>query len=103
MLPNKGDDGVNDPDPRIHQLYGGKSRLDRLRRLESKLRRPNRDSNLLCCDYEKKEAAVYTAIKGEGNFYDSQLCTKCLRGEYLPRVADLDDNNDDNADNREGV
>ncbi|KAL8961879.1 MAG: hypothetical protein Q9193_001634 [Seirophora villosa] len=85
------DDGIDDPDPRVHQLYLRESRLDRLRRLELKRRRPYHNPDLFCCDYDKRTAVVYAAIKGEGDWDAYQLCDQCLGGEYLPREADLDE------------
>ncbi|KAL9030104.1 MAG: hypothetical protein Q9196_001744 [Gyalolechia fulgens] len=84
-------DGIDDPDPRVHRLYLGESRLDRLRRLELKRRRPYHNPNLFCCDYDRKTAAVHAAIKGEGDWDEYQLCGECLGGEYLPRAGELDD------------
>lgn len=81
------DDGIEDPDPRVHQLYSRESRLDRLRRFELKRRRPYDSPELLCCDYDKRTAAVHAAIKGEGDWDAYQLCDECLGGEYLPREA----------------
>ncbi|KAL8823575.1 MAG: hypothetical protein Q9170_008346 [Blastenia crenularia] len=78
------DNGINDPDPRIRQLYYGESDLDRLRRLELKRRRPYYNPSLFCCDYNRRTAVVHTAIKGEGDFDEYQLCGECLGGEYLP-------------------
>ncbi|KAL8894171.1 MAG: hypothetical protein Q9192_004552 [Flavoplaca navasiana] len=85
------DDGIDDPDPRVHQLYARESRLDRLRRLELKRRRPYHNPDLFCCDYDKRTAVVYAALKGEGDWDAYQLCDECLGGEYLPREADLDE------------
>ncbi|KAI4276040.1 MAG: hypothetical protein L6R38_005761 [Xanthoria sp. 2 TBL-2021] len=94
-LPSKyHDNGIDDPDPRVHHLYSDESRLDRLRRLELKRRRPYHNPDLFCCDYDKRTAAVYAAIKGEGDWDAYQLCDECLGGEYLPREADLDEKED---------
>ncbi|KAL9011002.1 MAG: hypothetical protein Q9173_004115 [Seirophora scorigena] len=94
-LPSKyHDDGIDDHDPRVHQLYVRESRLDRLRRLEVKRRRPYHNPDLFCCDYDKMTAVAYAAIKGEGDWDAYQICDECLGGEYLPRAADLDEKED---------
>lgn len=85
------ENGIDDPDPRVQQLYLTESRLDRLRRLELKRRRPYYNPDLFCCDYDKGTAAVHAAIKGEGDWDAYQLCGQCLGGEYLPLAADLDE------------
>lgn len=85
------DNGIDDPDPRVQQLYMDESRLDRLRRLELKRRRPYHNPDLFCCDYDKGTAAVHAAIKGEGDWDAYPLCGECLGGEYLPLAADLDE------------
>ncbi|KAL8965049.1 MAG: hypothetical protein Q9197_006695 [Variospora fuerteventurae] len=84
------DNGIDDSDPRVQQLYMGESRLDRLRRLEVQRRRPYHNPGLFCCDYDRKTAAVHTAIKGKGDWEASQLCGQCLGGEFLPLAAELD-------------
>ncbi|KAL8935126.1 MAG: hypothetical protein Q9216_005576 [Gyalolechia sp. 2 TL-2023] len=82
--------GIDDPDPRVQQLYSSESRLDRLRRLEVQRRRPYHNPGLFCCDYDRKTAAVHAAIKGEGDWEASQLCGECLGGEFSSLAADLD-------------
>ncbi|KAL8993968.1 MAG: hypothetical protein Q9188_007192 [Gyalolechia gomerana] len=90
------ENGIDDPDPRVQQLYLGESRLDRLRRLEVQRRRPYHNPGLFCCDYDRKTAAVHAAIKGEGAWEASQLCGECLGGEFLPLAAESD-NSESNA------
>ncbi|KAL8712901.1 MAG: hypothetical protein Q9225_006863, partial [Loekoesia sp. 1 TL-2023] len=85
------DDGIEDPDPRIHRFYLGEDRLDRLRRLELKRRRPYHNPELFCCDYDKKEEVVHAALKDEGKWDAYDLCDECLGGEYLLRAEDLDE------------
>ncbi|KAI4184060.1 MAG: hypothetical protein LQ346_006178 [Caloplaca aetnensis] len=86
------DNGIDDPDPRVQQLYAGESRLDRLRRLEVKRRRPDHNPDLFCCDYDRKTAAVHAAVKEEGDWEASQLCAECLGGEFLPLAVEMEDN-----------
>ncbi|KAL8993078.1 MAG: hypothetical protein Q9169_006613 [Polycauliona sp. 2 TL-2023] len=91
MVPsNYQDDGIEDPDPRVHFLYSTETPLDRLRRLELKRRRPYYNPSLFCCDYDKRTAAVHAAIKEEGKWNKHELCYQCLGGEYQLRAADLD-------------
>ncbi len=85
------DNGIDDPDPRVQQLYAGESRLDRVRRLEVARRRPYHNPELFCCDYDRRTAAVHAAIKGEGDWEASQLCAECLGGEYLPLAVEIED------------
>ncbi|KAL8900518.1 MAG: hypothetical protein Q9207_005654 [Kuettlingeria erythrocarpa] len=86
------DNGIDDPDPRVQQLYAGESRLDRLRRLEVARRRPYHNPHLFCCDYGRKTAAVHAAVKEEGDWEASQLCAECLGGEFLPLAVEMEDN-----------
>ncbi|KAL8671292.1 MAG: hypothetical protein Q9168_004213 [Polycauliona sp. 1 TL-2023] len=93
-LPSDSDDGFNDPDPRVRHLYSGESRLDKLRRHELKRRRPYDKPELFCCDYDRRAAVVYAAIKGEGEWDEYELCDECLGGEYMPQLGDLDERDD---------
>ena len=84
-------DGIDDPDPRLHQFYQGEDRLDRLRRLELKRRRPCYNPQLFCCDYAKKEDVFHAALKDEGDWEAYDLCDECLGGEYQLRAEALDE------------
>lgn len=83
-------DGIEDPDPRIHQFYLGEDRLDRLRRLELKRQRPHHNPKLFCCNYDRKEDTLHAALKDEGDWDAYDLCDECLGGEYPLRAEDLD-------------
>ncbi|KAL8799500.1 MAG: hypothetical protein Q9182_005838 [Xanthomendoza sp. 2 TL-2023] len=94
---NYENDGINDPDPRVHRFYLGEDRLDRLRRLELKRRRPYHNPKLICCDYDKNEKLFHAAIKEEAEWDAYTLCDECLGGEYERRASDLDEGEDSKA------
>ncbi|KAL8799659.1 MAG: hypothetical protein Q9182_005729 [Xanthomendoza sp. 2 TL-2023] len=85
------DDGIDDPDPRVHDLYSNEHPLERLRRREVQRRRPYYNPELFCCDYDKDTRRVHAAIKEEGEWDSYQLCDECLGGEYQLRAQDIDD------------
>ncbi|KAL8707349.1 MAG: hypothetical protein Q9220_007609 [cf. Caloplaca sp. 1 TL-2023] len=86
-----GDDGIADPDPRVHRLYDSESPLDRLRRFELKRRRPDYHPQMFCCDYDQRDKVIHAAIKDEGEWDAYALCDECLGGEYQLRAEDVVD------------
>ncbi|KAL8749111.1 MAG: hypothetical protein Q9184_006933 [Pyrenodesmia sp. 2 TL-2023] len=90
-----GDDGIEDPDPRVHRLYSYESPLDRLRRFELERRRPYDKPTLFCCDYDQRKEVIHAAIKEEGEWDAYALCDECLGGEYRLRAQDLDEYKDE--------
>ena len=83
-------DNIEGIDLHIERLYRHEDHYQQLRRREILRRRPYHNPKLYCCNYEKAEAAVQAAIRGEKRWNAYQLCDECLGGKYLKSTLNVD-------------